>query len=97
VQSSLQKHSPQPSHLAGRPHDTRYDDILSAVRPSWSQCIIVVASQAYPTTDLAVTNVPTLASWLPRAVDENLLPEFEQRFCLAPVSEQDIKITDLTP
>eukprot|EP01043_Picozoa_sp_COSAG02_P056668 COSAG02_NODE_6754_length_3382_cov_2.004264_5_plen_72_part_00 len=51
------------------------------------QCLIVVASQAYPTTDLAVASVPTLAQWLPRTVDERLLPEFEQRFCLSPVSQ----------
>eukprot|EP01046_Picozoa_sp_COSAG06_P025752 COSAG06_NODE_2181_length_7402_cov_8.928933_4_plen_43_part_00 len=29
-------------------------------------------------------SVPTLASWLPAAIDERLLPEFEQTFGLAP-------------
>lgn len=55
--------------------------------------LTLVAYQAYPTTDLAVASVPTLASWLPRAIDERLLPEFEQRFCLSPVSDHKIETT----
>ena len=37
---------------------------------------------AYPTTDLAVGDVQTLAGWVPQAIKERLLPEFESKFGL---------------
>ena len=47
---------------------------------------------AYPTKDLAVGTVPALAGWLPDLIAQKLLPEFEERFALAPAR---LKVEDL--
>jgi hypothetical protein len=40
--------------------------------------------KAYPTTDLAVGQVPALSGWLPAALEERLLPLFAAAFAFAP-------------